>query len=407
MRAVLVSSLLAAAVVSAVLVGGGAAAPATDPGVTSNEVLIGGTVPLSGEAASGGATALGADAYFKYVNARGGVNKRKIRYKYVDDAYDPGKTAQETLKLVVGDKVFAIFNSLGTSQNKAVREYLNAKKVPQLFVASGWSGWGREYRKYPWTMGFIPTYTAEGKIYARHILATRKSAKIAVLYQDDDYGKELLAGLRKGLGKRAKQIVSTKSYEPTDPSVQSQVSALRSSGANTLMIFAFGTRAIQAFVAVKKLGWKPRIYVNAVAAATSTMQIASTTGQTEGAISIAFFKDPADPRWRADKGYKLYRTIMKRYLPGKTLANGYYMAGMAAAYAMTETLRKAGRNLTRAGLMRAVTRLNVKDPFALPGVRVKTTPTDRFPIQLAQLERWRGSQSTGRWRPFGKLVSAG
>jgi len=183
------SLLLAAAVVLAVLVGGGAASPSSDPGVTGNEVLLGGTVPLSGEAASGGLTAYGADAYFKWVDAHGGVKGRKIRYKYLDDAYDPAKTVQDTRQLVSQDRVFAIFNSLGTAQNIAVRPYLNQVKVPQLFVASGWSGWGRDYRKYPFTMGFIPTYAAEGKIYARNILATHKNAKIAVLYQNDEYGK--------------------------------------------------------------------------------------------------------------------------------------------------------------------------------------------------------------------------
>jgi branched-chain amino acid transport system substrate-binding protein len=393
---------LAAVAVTAALAAGGAAAPSSDPGVSNSQVLIGGTAPLTGEAAAAGLTASGANAYFQWVNAHGGVKGRKIRYKVVDDGYDPAKTVQGTRQLVVQDHVFALFNSVGTSQNIAIRPYLNQVKVPQLFVASGWSGWGRDYRKYPFTMGFIPTYSAEGKIYARHILATRKNAKIAVLYQNDEYGREVLSGLRAGLGKRSRQIVAARGYDPSEPSVQSEVASLRSSNANTLMIFAFGTRAIQAFVTVKKLGWKPQIYVNAVSAATTTMRIASSTGQTEGAISIGFFKDPADPRWAKDKGYRLYRSIMKRFLPGKTVSNGYYMAGMAAACAMTQALRSAGRNLTRGGLMRAVTRLNFKDPFTLPGIRVKTTPTDRFPIQQAQLERWH----KGRWHPFGRLLAA-
>jgi branched-chain amino acid transport system substrate-binding protein len=395
-------AVLAAAVLAALLVGPGVAAPTADPGVTNTEVLIGGTTPLSGEAAAASATALGAKAYFDYLNARGGVNRRKIRYKYVDDGYDPARTVQETRELVIRDRVFAVFNSLGTAHNLATREYLNASKVPQLFVASGWSGWGRSYRQFPYTMGFIPTYTAEAKIYARHILSTRKSSRIAVLYQDDEYGQELLNAFRRALGRRARQIVATRSYEPSEANVQSQVTALRQSNATTLMLFAFGTRAIQAFVAVKRLGWKPQIYINAVAAATSTMQIASTTGQTEGAISIAFFKDPADPRWRKDKAYLLYRKIMRRYLSGKTVTNGYYMAGMASAYAMAQALRKAGRNLTRASMLRAVNRMNFKDPFTLPGIRVKTSASDHFPIEQAQLQRWR----KGRWRAFGKLATA-
>jgi branched-chain amino acid transport system substrate-binding protein len=402
-RAVAFSSGLLAALVAASLAVG---APGADPGVTSGEVLIGGTTPLTGEAAAAAATARGADAYFKWLNARGGVNRRKIRYKYVDDAYDPGKTVQATRELVLSDRVFAVFNSLGTAHNIATRPYLNSNKVPQLFVASGWSGWGRQFRQFPWTMGFIPTYTAEAKIYARHILKTRKNARIAVLYQDDEYGRELLDGLRKGLGRRARQIVATASYDPAEQEVFGAVTRLKSSNANTLMLFAFGTRAIQAFVQVKRLAWKPQIYVNAVAAATTTMRVAASRGQTEGAISIAFFKDPADPQFARDKGFLLYRTIMRRYLPKADLKSGYYMAGMASAYAMAEALRKAGRNLTRAGLMRAVQRLNIRVPFALNGIRVKTSPTDHFPIEQAQLERWKGNATTGRWRAFGKVVSA-
>ncbi len=378
------------------------ASSASDPGVTSNSILIGGTVPLSGEAASGGLTAKGAAGYFAYVNAHGGVFKRKITYKYVDDAYDPSKTIQATRELVQQDHVFAIFNPLGTAQNIAIRPYLNSVGVPQLFVASGWGGWARQYRQYPDTIGFIPTYTGEGIIYGHYIKQKTPKAKIAVLYQDDDYGRELVSGLKKGLGSKARQIVGQQSYDPTTTDVQSQVARLKASGANTLMIFAFGKFAVQSFVFVKKLGWKPQIFVNAVAAATSVMLLAKTSGQTEGTISIVFFKDPADPKWANDPGMKLYKSIMAKYVHAD-YKNAYYGAGMASAFAMVEALKRAGKNLTRKSLLRAVTHLDIRNnPFVLPGIRIKTSATDHYPIEQAQLERWHGT----RWRSFGKLVSA-
>jgi branched-chain amino acid transport system substrate-binding protein len=394
------------------------ASSAADPGVTSTSILIGGTVPLSGEASSGGLTAKGADAFFKSVNAKKGVFNRKINYDYKDDAYDPSRTIQMTRELVQQDHVFAIFNPLGTAQNLATRSYLNAVGVPQLFVASGYGGWAAQAKQYPLTIGLIPTYTGEGILYARYIKSKIKGAKIGVLYQDDEYGRELLNGLKKGLGSKQNQIVSQKGYDPTSPDVQSQIASLKASGANVVMIFAFGKFAIQSFVYIKKLGWKPKqIFVNAVAAATSVMQLASTSGQTEGAISIAFFKDPANPAFDKDKGMKLYKSIMQKYgnggKPGPSAkckagvppnwCSGYYLAGMVSASVMVEALKGAGKNLSRKSLMRAVLHLNIKNnPFVLPGITIKTSPTDRWPIEQAQFQRWH----SGRWHPFGKLVTA-
>ncbi len=373
--------------------------PSGAPGVTKTSILVGGTVPLSGEAASGGLTAKGAVGYFKYAKR---VFGRKVKYKYLDDGYDPARTVQLTRQLVEQDHIFADFNSLVTAQNIAIRPYLNQAGVPQLFVASGWGGWARQHKKYPRTMGFIPTYTGEGIIYGRYIKKKKPKAKIAVLYQDDDYGRELVSGLKKGLGKLKRRIVATQGYDPTESDVQSQVARLKSSHANTLMIFAFGKFAIQAFVYVKKLGWKPKIFVNAVAASTSVMLIANQSGQTQGAMSIGFFKDPASKRWARDKGIKLYRRIMKRYVHADP-KNGYYLAGMASAYTLVAALKKAGKNPTRKSLMRAMTHLKVKkNPFVLPGIVIKTTPKDRYPIEQAQLERWKGKN----WRLVGKLVRA-
>jgi branched-chain amino acid transport system substrate-binding protein len=345
--------------------------------------------------------ARGAEAYFKYVNARGGVFKRKITYKYVDDGYEPQRTFLAVRQLVQQDNVFAIFNSLGTSNNIAIRGFLNSAGVPQLFVASGASTFGRDYRKYPWTIGYIPTYSGEGKVYARYLLKTKPKAKIAVLYQDDDYGKELVAGLQAGLGKKKSLIVKKVGYDPTASDVRSEVASLKASKAQVLMIFAFGKFAVQAFITSNQLGWHPQIVVNDVAAATSLMQL-SPPKATEGAISIVFGKDPDSPLWKRDKGMKLFRSIMARYAAGQN-PNGYYAAGMASAYTLVDTLKKAGKNLTRKSVMNAATHLNEKsNPFVLPKIVVKTTPTFRFPIAKVRLERWHKDH----WVLFGPLLSA-
>jgi ABC-type branched-subunit amino acid transport system substrate-binding protein len=380
--------------------------PNADPGVSANEILIGGTTPLTGEASAGSGTAIGAEAYFKYVNARGGVNGRKITYTYLDDGYDPGRTVQATRQLVQQDRVFAIFNSLGTAQNLAIRPFLNQVGVPQLFIASGYGGWARDASRYPLSMGYIPTYTGEGQVYARDVLAKRPKARIAVLYQDDDYGREMLAGLKKGLKRKAGQIVEQQSYDPTSTDIQSQIAKLKSSRADVFMNFAFGKFAIQAFVYANRLGWKPaRTYVNAVAASTTVMSIASEGGtnkRTTGAISAAFFKDPASPVFAKDAGIKLFRSIVKKYIPRGDVRNGYYLAGMASAYSFVDALKKAGKNPTRTGLMKAMLKLDEKtNPFVLRGITVKTSSTDRRPLEQAQLQRWQKTH----WVPYGKVLT--
>ncbi len=242
----LLAAALGALALAAVASGAGT------PGVTSSQILIGGTTPLSGIASAYSSVARGADAYFKYVNARGGVNKRKIKYLIRDDAYDPSKTIDQTRELVQQDKVFAIFNSLGTDQNQAIRDYLNAVKVPQIFVASGATTWGRDFKRYPWTIGYQPNYIAEGTIYGRYIAKTTPKAKIGVLYQNDYYGKDLLTGLRRGLASKASHVVAKQSYDATDSDVGSQIARLKSSKATTLMVFATPQFAIQSYVHAHK-----------------------------------------------------------------------------------------------------------------------------------------------------------
>jgi branched-chain amino acid transport system substrate-binding protein len=399
-------SYIAAGLLGALaIVSGASAASADAPGVTSKEILIGGTIPLTGPASAYASVAKGAAAYFKYVNAHGGVNKRKIKYVYRNDEYDPVKTFDRTRELVQQDRVFAIFNTLGTETNLAIRGYLNQVKVPQLFVASGASTWGRDYKKYPWTIGYQPSYVAEATIYGRYIAKTAPKSRIGVLYQDDDYGKDLLVGLERGLGKKKGLIVSKQGYAVTDDNVRSQIARLKAKRANTLMIFATPKFAIQSYSSARQLGWRPKVYVNAVSSAANIMTIAtlsSSKRQTEGSISVVFLKDPTDPRWKRDKAVALFRSILKKYNGGKGLRDVYNVYGMSSAFTMVDALKHAGKNLTRESVMKAATHLNERNnPFVLPGIAVRTTTTNRFPLAQAKLERYHN----GRWVSFGPLVS--
>jgi branched-chain amino acid transport system substrate-binding protein len=388
-----------------VVVSAASARGSSTPGVTSEQILIGGTIPLSGPASAYASVAKGADAYFKYVNAHGGVNGRSIKYKYVDDAYDPSQTVQRTRDLVQNDHVFAIYNTLGTETNLAIRSYLNQLKVPQLFVASGASTWGKDYKKYPWTIGYQPSYAAEGTIYGRYLAKSKGTARIGVLYQNDDYGKELVSGLEHGLGAEKKLIVAKQGYDVTDLNVNSQIARLKSKKANTLMIFATPKFAIQAYSQARELGWRPLIVVNAVSSAANVMKIAtlaSSKRATEGSISVVFLKDPTDPRWAKDRAVKLFRSILKKYNHGKGMTDVYNVYGMSSAFTMVDALKHAGKNLSRTSVMRAATHLNErKNPFVLPGVVVRTTATDHFPLAQAKLERYHN----GRWVYFGSLVT--
>ena len=388
------------AVAVVVAAGAAGAAPRATPGVTATTITLGGTAPFTGEASAAGGVARGADAYFKWVNAHGGIHGRKVVYKVLDDGYDPARTVPAVRQLVQQDQVFAIFNVIGTNPNLAIRPFLNDLRVPQIFAASGATAFGTDYKKYPWTIGYIPSYQAEGKIYGRYIVKNAKQTKVAVLYQDDDYGKDVLAGLKKGLGSRVK-IVDAESYDPTSADVRSQMAKLKASKANVLCLFAFGKFAVQAYYSLNSLGWHPKVFVNDVASAASLMKL-SPGKVTEGSISIVFGKDPSSPQWKRDKGMKLYRSVMTKYY-ADGISNSYAAAGAGAAYTMVDVLKKAGKNLTREGLMRAATHLTERgNPFVLPGIVVRTTPRNHFPIAQVKLQRWH----KGHWIIFGKLISA-
>jgi len=374
------------------------------PGVTPTTITLGGTVPISGPAAAYASVGRGADAYFKYVNSKGGVYGRKIVYKYEDDGFDVAKTILLTRQLVEQDNVLAIFDSVGTEHALAVRPYLNDRKVPQLFVGSGVSKLATEHKQYPWSMGYLPSFAGEGAIYGRYIAAHQPKARIAVLYENSDFGKDMLNGLRRGLGGKAK-IVATQSYEVTDNGVDSQLARLKASGANTLMLFATPQFAIFGYVGSFRLGWHPQVYVTSVSISPDIMKIAkfgSNQKQVEGSISIAFVKDPTSVQWAKDKTVRLYKSIVKRFLPGAKADDVFYYYGMAVAYTMVDTLKKAGRNLTRTGVLRAATHLNETNPFLLPGVKIKTSPSDYYPMDKVKLARYHGTH----WQFFGNLVSA-
>jgi branched-chain amino acid transport system substrate-binding protein len=375
-----------------------------DPGVTATSILVGGTAPLTGPASSYSSIARAADAYFKYVNAKGGVNGRSIEYKYLDDAYNPLQTVQVVRQLVEQDRVFAIFNTLGTSHNLAIRDYLRQQGVPQLFVASGATTWGRDVEQYPGIVGLQPSYQAEGWIYGKYLARTLPGSRVAVIFQNDEYGKDLLVGLKAGLRRSKVKVVAAQPYEVQASDVQSQIAKLKSSGADVLFIAATPTFAIQSFVFANKLGWKPKqTIVNAVASAANIVSIASEGGANKvvpNTISIAFQRDPTDPKWKNDAGIKLYREILAKYAPGANPNDTFHVYGMAAAWTFVEALKRAGGEPTRESIVKAVSSMNFPgNPFLLPGIDIKTGPGDHFPIERVLLQRW----GKNGWRTFGGL----
>jgi branched-chain amino acid transport system substrate-binding protein len=388
----------------AVAVPAATARHADTPGVTDTTVKIGGTVPLSGPAAAFGVTGPGAAAYFSYVNDRGGVNGRKIQYEYLDDAYNPTQTVQLTRQLVQQDGVLAIFNTIGTDNALAVRPLLNQLNVPMLFAGTGASDFA-DPKGYPWSMPFLPNNIGEGAVYGNYIKAHLPKAKVGVLEEADAYGKDLTAGLRKTLGRKVK-VVGVEGYSLTDTNVTSQVSKLKADGANTLVVFATPQFAIQAFIAANKLGWHPQFFISSVSIEPTVMGIisASTSAKfAEGTLSMAFVKDPTSPTWAKDAAVKLYRQIMAKYDPQGRPTDVYNFYGMAVAFTMVDALKKAGRNLTRDSLLKAATHLNETDnPFLIPGIVVRTSPADYFPLEQASLARFHN----GRWVFFGPLVAA-
>ena len=378
---------------------------AAEPGVSDTEIVLGGDHPFSGPASAYGNIGKGIGAYFDYVNDHGGVYGRKIKWIDRDDGYSPPQAVQVVHQLVEQDHVFAIFDSLGTAVNTAIRPYLNQNGVPQLFVATGASTWGHDYKQYPWTIGWQPDYQAEAILYAQDVLRNHPKAKIGVLYQNDDYGEDYNAGLKRGLGKQTGLIIKMASYETSDPSVSSQVSTLKAAGCDTFMIFATPKFAIQAMVAAAQQSWHPVTYLNNVSNAIPFMNAAAKVGgqsAVAGVITTYYLKDPANhARYAGDAGMKLYNAVMTKYLPAGDKDDGNYLYGVSIAYTMIDVLKHAGKDLTRKKVMDAATHLVEADnPLAYPGVVIRTSPDFRYPITQMITAKWLGSD----WSPTGILV---
>ena len=373
-----------------------------DVGATDTEIKIGHTNPYSGNASSYGVIGKAIQSYFDKVNAEGGVNGRKIKFVSVDDGYSPPKTVEVVRELVEQEKVLLVFNTLGTPTNTAIHKYLNQKKVPQLFVATGASKWG-DPKNFPWTMGWQPDYATEAAIYAKHILANVKDPKIAVLVQNDDYGKDYLAGFKKGLGAKVNLIVSEVTYEVTDATVDSQVLQMKNSGANVFFNITIPKFAAQAIKKAGEIGWKPAHYLNNVSASVTSVMKPAGFENGQGIITAAYLKDPTDPQWKNDKGYLEWLEWMKKYNPAGNQADAFNVYAYTVAQTMVAVLKASGDNLTRANIMKQAASIRgLALPMFLPGIKINTSATDFYPIQAVQLARFKGDT----WELFGDVLAS-
>jgi branched-chain amino acid transport system substrate-binding protein len=394
---------IAAAFVTLAACGGSTpAAPQTDVGITATEILLGTTNALSGPAAAYGTISSAELAYFTYINNQGGINGRKIVFKILDDGYDPSKTVPLTKQLVEQDKVFATVGALGTQTQVSVRDYMNAQKVPQLFVSTGATTFGLDYSQHTYTMGWQPAYQGESRIYAKDLLKNHASAKVGILMQNDDYGQDYLKGLTDGLGSNASMIVDKQSYDVTAASVASQLATLKAKGADTVFLFTTPGFTVKALVTITKLNWEPTIYLNSVSNPQLFMGLAKKSGAAlKNITSVSYLKDPTDPQWANDAGMKLYKDVIALCTSCKP-EDGFNYFGVAQAKTMVDVLKQAGSNLTRANVMSiASSKLNdTTNPFLIQGIVIKTTPTDHFPITQQQVITWNG---TG-WTLQGSII---
>jgi branched-chain amino acid transport system substrate-binding protein len=372
------------------------------PGASDTEIKIGNTMPYSGPASAYGTIGKLEAAYFTMLNEQGGINGRKINFISRDDGYSPPKTVELVRKMVEEDQVLLTFNILGTPPNSAVQAYLNDNKVPQLFVATGADKWN-DPSKFPWTMGWQPSYRIEARIYGKYILKQFPNAKIAILYQNDDFGKDYLTGLREGLGAKADQVlVASKTYETTDPTVDSQIVSLQSSGADTLLVAAIPKFAAQAIRKVGDIGWKPNFFLTNVSASVGAVLKPAGFDKSQGIITAGYLKDPNDPQWQASAEYKAWLEWMQKYYPGGSLADVNNVYGYSAAQTLAYVLKAAGDNLTRENIMKQAASIhNLKLPMALPGIVVSTSPTDFAPFKQMQLQKFEGET----WQLFGEVIS--
>jgi branched-chain amino acid transport system substrate-binding protein len=372
-----------------------------DPGASDTEIRIGNIMAYSGPASSYGVIGKIEAAYFNMINEHGGIGGRKIKFISYDDSYSPPKAVEQARKLVESDEVLFLFGTLGTPSNSAIQKYLNAKQVPQLFVATGASKWGNP-KEFPWTIGWQPAYQSEGRIYAKYLLKEKPNAKIAVLYQNDDFGKDLLTGLRDGLGEKASMIVAEDSYEVSEPTIASHIVKLKSTAADVFLSITTPKFAAQAIRKTAELGWKPLyLQINAGASIGGVIQPAGLDN-AQGILSAAYAKDGADPRWDDDAGMQKFSAFLQKYAPDANKADSSVVYGYGAAQTMVKVLQQCGHTLTRKNVMRQAAGLKDFAPDTLlPGIKINTSATDFFPIKQLQMMRFRGT----KWELFGEVIS--
>ena len=391
--------LLVASVITAMAAGSALAQKKYDVGADDKEIKLGHINPYSGPASAYGAIGKSIGAYFDKINAEGGINGRKVKFITLDDGYNPAKTVEQTRKLVEQEEVLLIFQPLGTPPNSAIHKYMNDKKVPHLFVATGATKWG-DPKNFPWTMGYQPNYQSESKVFAAHIMETKPNAKIGILYQNDDYGKDYLKGFEDGLGEKGKtMIVSKLTYEVTDPTVDSQMVSLKASGADTFFNITTPKFAAQAIKKAAELGWKPVHYLNSVSSSVGSVLTPAGLEASIGIYTANYIKDPTDPQFQKGKEWDDWVAYMKKYHPTGAMNDNFNVYGYTVAQLMVQVLKQAGDDLTRANVMKQAANLDLTLPMLLPGVNIKTGPDDFFPIEREQLGRFDGKT----WVLFGKV----
>jgi branched-chain amino acid transport system substrate-binding protein len=395
---------LLASIVLGLLVGMNPAAAQKkyDPGATDTEIKIGNIMPYSGPASAYGIIGRTEAAYFKKINDAGGINGRKINFISYDDAYSPPKAVEQARKLVESDEVLLIFNSLGTPSNSAIHKYMNSKKVPQLFVATGATKWN-DPKEFPWTMGWQPNYQSESRIYAKYILKNMPNAKIAILFQNDDYGKDYVKGLKDGLGaKAASMIVAEESYETTEPTIDSHIVKLKSTGADVFFNVTTPKFAAQAIKKIAEVEWKPLHFLNNVSASIGSVIKPAGFDASQNIISSAYLKDTSDPQWKNDAGMKAFDEFLTKYFPEGNRVDASVMYGYTVAQGLVFVLKNCGDNLTRENIMKQAASIrDLQLGGLLPGIKVNTSATDFAPLSQLQLEKFKGE----KWDLFGDIIS--
>ena len=389
-----------AGAISAAIAGGAIAQQKKyDTGANDHEIKIGNINPYSGPASAYGAIGKGINAYFDKINAEGGINGRKIKFISVDDGYNPARTVEMARKLVEEDEVLLLFQPLGTPPNSAIHKYMNTKKVPQLFVATGATKWG-DPKNFPWTMGWQPNYQSESRIFVQHVLETRPNAKVGILMQNDDYGKDYVKGFKDALGDKAKaMIVAELTYEVTDPTVDSQMVSLKASGADVFFNVTTPKFAAQAIKKAAEIGWKPLHLLNSVSSAAGAVMVPAGAENGIGIVTTGYLKDPTDPQWASSKEFQEWLAWMKKFHPQGDLKDNLNVYSYTVAQTLVQTLKQAGNDLTRANIMKQAASLDMTAPMLLPGIRIKTGPDDFYPIEQEQMMRWDGKT----WVLFGKV----